>query len=66
MRINTRVIRCYYRGCEPPPKPMEISSLPTHYEYWSDPSTWVNFTDDGLPPVDYDNLTIPEGKLNNT
>ncbi|XP_012942613.1 fibrocystin-L [Aplysia californica] len=62
LKIDTRIIRCYYRGCKPPPKPMELRDLPSHIEYWSDLNTWVNFTSDGLPPEDYDNLTIPIDK----
>ena len=62
LKIDARVVRCFYRGCEPPPKPMELTEMPTHKELWSEPSTWVNFTHDGLPPVDGDNLTIPDGR----
>lgn len=59
--INARVIRCFYRGCEPPQPPMEVTELPSHMERWSDPATWINFTADGLEPSAMDDLYIPKG-----
>lgn len=62
LKVNTRIIRCFFRGCEPPPKPSELTEMPAHRELWSEAATWANFTEDGLPPSDFDNLTIPEDK----
>ncbi|KAK3716577.1 hypothetical protein RRG08_039372 [Elysia crispata] len=59
LSIDTRIFRCYYRGCQPPPQPMEVEIDPSHLEYWSDPATWVNLTDSGVEPIDNEDLTIP-------
>ncbi|GFS10808.1 polycystic kidney and hepatic disease-like 1 [Elysia marginata] len=59
LKIDARIFRCYYRGCQPPPLPMEVQLDPSHREYWSDPATWVNLTASGVEPVDYEDLTIP-------
>ena len=62
LSVNLRVIRCYHRGCIPPPLPMDLRKMPDNRELWSDPGTWVNFTHNNLPPQDWDNLTVPIGK----
>ncbi|GFN92113.1 fibrocystin-l [Plakobranchus ocellatus] len=61
LSIDARIFRCYYRGCQPPPLPMEVELDPSHAEMWSDPATWVNLTASGVEPVDNEDLTIPQG-----
>ena len=60
--VQMKAISCYLPGCIPPPEPMSLRYKPPTNQLWSDSATWENFTYDGFPPIDGDNLTIPIGK----
>ena len=63
LHVHMKAISCYHAGCTPPPKPMMLGSAAPHSQLWSDAQTWANFTNDGFPPADGDNLTIPIGQI---
>ncbi|GFN92106.1 fibrocystin-l [Plakobranchus ocellatus] len=62
LKIDVRIFRCYFRGCQPPQQPMAVKVQPSHIERWSDAATWVHLTDSGVEPLDNEDLTIPQDR----
>ncbi|KAK0070514.1 fibrocystin-L [Biomphalaria pfeifferi] len=60
--LKTRIVRCFYRGCQAPPNPLEVLERPSSAEYWSKNGTWASITPDGSEPKELSDLTIPKNK----